>query len=101
MGTTGRWIKFFVLCLAAAFIALFTVQNLSRTSDLSLNLWLVAFKLKAPQPIPYMILASFGAGVVLAGFFSSLNRLGAHRPIQPSEAQAARKSSPSPEDDWT
>ena len=101
MGTTGRWIKLFVLCLAAAFIALFTIQNLSRTSDLSLNLWVVAFKLKTPQPIPFMLLASFGSGLLLAGFFGILNRMGLQRRLREAEGQAARNSAQPSEDDWT
>ena len=102
VGHAGRWIKLIVLGLAVAFIALFTIQNLGRTSDLSLNLWVVAYKLKEPQPIPYMLLAAFGSGLLIAGILGSLNRLGVQRKLRTLEQEAARSHVGAPaQDDWT
>ncbi len=101
MGNTGRWFKLIVLLLAAAFLALFTIQNLGRTSDLSINLWLVAYKLKAPQPIPYMLLFAFGSGLLLAGFLGTINRMGLQRRLREIERDAARANLSNQDDDWT
>ena len=49
MGTTGRWFFLLVIVATAALGTLFTVQNLDRVTDLSLNLWVVAFALKSPH----------------------------------------------------
>ena len=101
MGNTGRWLKLTVLFLAAAFVALFTIQNLGRTSDLSINLWLVAYKLKTPQPIPYMLLFAFGSGLLLAGFLGTLNRMGLQRRLRDLERESARSNISNQDDDWT
>lgn len=101
MGHSGRWIKLILLVFAAAFLALFTVQNLSRTSELSLDLGLVAYKLAEPQPIPYMLLTAFGAGLLLAGFLGIFQRMGMTKQIRNLERDAATAGLKAPEDDWT
>ncbi len=101
MGHTGRWIKIILICLAAAFVALFTLQNLGRVSDLSLNLWFVAYKLKTPQPIPFMLLIAFGAGLLFAGFFGSLQRMALQRKLNNFERENVRAGLREPDDDWT
>ena len=101
MGNTGRWFKLIVLFLAVAFVALFTIQNLGRTSDLSINFWIVAYKLKVPQPIPYMLLFAFGSGLLLAGFLGTLNRMGLQRRLRELERETARSNLSSQDDDWT
>jgi uncharacterized integral membrane protein len=101
VGHSGRWIKLILLCLAAAFVALFTVQNMGRESELSLNLWVVAYKLKAPVPIPYMLLTAFGSGLLLAGFLGIIQRMGLARKLRDLEQDTARSSLREPDDDWT
>ena len=101
MGNTGRWFLLIVLVATVAVGALFTIQNSARVTDLSLNLWMVAFELKEPLPIPYLLIGSFGGGLVLAGALGSLNRMGLQRRIRDLEQQAARSAVRGTDDDWT
>ena len=101
MRHTGRLFNLILICLAAALVVLFTIQNLGRVSDLSLNLWVVAYKLKTPQPIPYMIIASFGSGLLLAGFLGTFQRISLQRRVRELEREAAKSSLRQPDDDWT
>jgi hypothetical protein len=45
---------------------LFTIQNMSRTSGLSLDLWLAGLQLGEAQPVPYLLWTAFALGL-LAG----------------------------------
>ncbi len=101
MGHIGRWFLLIVLVCAVAVGALFTIQNSMRVTDLSLNLWVVAFELKQPQPIPYLVIGAFGLGLIVAGALSSLNRLGLQRKVRELEREVARASMRAPDDDWT
>ena len=101
MGSTGRWFLLIVLVVTVAVGALFTIQNSSRLTELSLNLWVLAFELKEPLPIPYLLIGSFGVGLVLAGALGSLNRMALQRRIRELEQQAARSAVRSTDDDWT
>jgi uncharacterized integral membrane protein len=101
VGHTSRWFLLIVLVLAVAVGGLFTVQNSMRVTELSLNLWVVAFQLEDPQPIPYLLLGAFGGGVILAGAIGSFNRLGLQRRVRELEQEAARSSLRKPDDDWT
>ncbi len=101
MGRSGRLFKLILLLLAAAFLALFTVQNIGRTSVLSLDLGVVAYQLAAPQPIPYIVLASFGTGLLLAGFLGIFQRMALAKHIRKLEREATTASLKAAEDDWT
>ena len=101
MGHAGRWFILIVLGLAAAVGALFTIQNSERVSELTLNLWLVAFQLDAPQPIPYLLWAAFGGGLLLAGALSSAQRIGLQRRVRDLEQEVARASLRASDDDWS
>lgn len=101
MGRSGRFFKLFLLLIAAAFLALFTIQNLGRTSTLSLDLGVVAYGLVEAQPIPYMVLTAFGAGLLLAGFLGIFQRMAMAKRIRELEREAATASLKTPDDDWT
>ena len=101
MGQVGRWLILFGLVATAALGALFAIQNSSRMTELSLNLWIVAFELAEPQPVPYLILGAFGVGLILAGALGSFNRLGLQRKIRKLEQEIARSSLRAADDDWT
>ena len=101
MGNTGRWFLLIVLVATVAVGALFTVQNSMRLTELSLNLWVVAFELKEPLPIPYLLIGAFGAGTVLAGALGSVNRMSLQRKIRQMEQQSARSTVRATDDDWT
>ena len=101
MGQVGRWFILVMLVLAAALGGLFTIQNSSRLTELSINLWVVAFELSEPQPIPFLILGAFGFGLILAGALGSFNRMGLQRKIRDLERQVARSDTQTNDDDWT
>ena len=101
MSNSGRWFSIVVLVLAAAFGGLFTVQNVERVSDLSLNLWVIAFQLQDPQPIPYLLWAAFGIGLLIAGTLGSLQRIALQRRVRALEQDVARASLRASDDDWT
>lgn len=101
MSHSGRLLKLILLVVAAAFLSLFTVQNLGRTAELSLDLGLVAYRLSQPQPIPYMLLASFGTGLLLAGFLGIFQRMGMAKRIRQLEREAATAGLKAADDDWT
>ena len=102
MGRTSRWLMLIVIVSAVAVGALFTIQNSVRLTNLSLNLWVVAFELKEAQPVPYLLLGAFGGGLVLAGALGSISRLGLQRRIRELEQDVARGNlRDSTDDDWT
>ncbi|MFT4625754.1 MAG: putative integral membrane protein [Myxococcota bacterium] len=57
-----------IVALVGGVGALFAIQNSSRTTDLSLDLWIVAYQLQEPISVPVLIGASALAGAVLVGF---------------------------------
>ncbi len=101
VSNSGRWFSIVVLVLAASFGGLFTIQNAERVSDLSLNLWVVAFQLQEPQPIPYLLWGAFGIGLLIAGALGSLQRLALQRRVRTLEQDVARASLRTSDDDWT
>jgi uncharacterized integral membrane protein len=92
------WISLILVLLVGA---MFTVQNLDRTSDLSLDLYLVAYHLSEPMPVPYLLWGAFGLGLLVAGAWEVVSRLGLHRHIRDLEQQQTRANLTNPDDDWT
>ena len=101
MGSTGRWFTLTVIVVAAALGTLFTLQNVERVTHLSLDVWVTAFQLKSPQPVPYLLWVAFGSGLLLAGTLGSIQRLGQQRRIRELEQDLARASLRSADDDWS
>ena len=82
-------------------MALFTIQNLGRTSVLSLDLGVVAYQFAEPQPIQYIVLSAFGIGLLLAGFLGIFQRMAMAKRIRELEREAATAGLKAPDDDWT
>lgn len=101
MGTSGRLAKLILLLVAAAFLALFTIQNIDRTSVLTLDLGVVAYALAEPQPIPFMVLAAFGTGLLVAGFLGIYQRLVLAKRIRELEREVATAGLQAADDDWS
>lgn len=95
MSSRNKWIAILVVAALVAFvIALFGVQNWSRTAELSLDLYFVAFKTQQPIPLPALI-----AGCTLGGFLVGfvwmwLRSLGLARKVRQLEQQAALSREP-------
>lgn len=59
-----RWLLLVVLVIAAVPAALFTIQNLGWTAQLSIDFHFWASRLKQPLPVPYLMWAAFGVGLL-------------------------------------
>lgn len=62
-----RWVVLVAGLIGAGGVALFAVQNSARTTQLSLDLGVVAWQLQQPVPVPALLGIAFGLGLV-AGF---------------------------------
>ena len=94
--TPARWTLLVVVLLLLSAAALFTVQNIERTTDLSFDMWVWAGHLKQPLPVPTLLLGAFGAGLVLGGGWGLLGRMAAQRRAADLEQDVARLSLRSP-----
>ena len=100
MSRAGRIFSLVVVVSTAAVGALFTVQNASRTTDLSLDLFVVAYHLQEPQPIPHLLWAAFGIGLLVGGTWGLMGRIGSG--TRESVGDGAEQSSyNAADDDWT
>lgn len=61
-----KWLQLSLAGLVLFAIAAFTVQNSSRTTQLSLDLYLGAWKLVDPAPIPMLMWGCFVLGALAA-----------------------------------
>ncbi|MBM4366060.1 MAG: LapA family protein [Deltaproteobacteria bacterium] len=80
-------------------IVCFTVQNSSRTTDLSLDLYLGAWKLVDPAPIPMLMWGSFALGALAAWLYNFRKGITLSRRVRQLEqemALAGRTASASP-----
>jgi uncharacterized integral membrane protein len=59
-----RWVKLVLLLLVALVATAFTLQNLTWTAPLQLNLGVVAWRLSQPAPVPALMWLSFGIGLL-------------------------------------
>jgi len=90
--TASRWFMLVVVLLVVGLLALFTVQNLGRTTDLNLDLWVWAAHLRQPVPVPYLLLGALGVGLVLGGVWGLAGRVTAASRIATLEQDLARSN---------
>lgn len=62
--TVVRVLLLILLVIVAVPAALFTIQNLGWTAQLSIDFHFWASRLKGPMPVPYLMWISFGVGIV-------------------------------------
>ena len=60
------WTTLILVALSAFFGALFYLQNSLRKVDLSLDLYVAAWRLQEPVSVPLVVFVSFGVGLRLA-----------------------------------
>jgi hypothetical protein len=100
--TPVRWVMLVLVLLVILFATLFTVQNSSRVTDLSLDLWFTAFHLSDSVPVPYLIWGAFGGGLLVGGSWSVFSRIGGGRTSSPSsDSRFPSTNSARVDDDWT
>jgi len=90
--TPARWTLLVIVLLLLGGLALFTVQNLERSTDLSLDLWVWAGHLQHPQPVPLLLLCAFGLGLVLGGGWGLVGRMRVSSQLAVLEQDLARAS---------
>ena len=90
--TPLRWTLLVVVLLVLGVLSLFVVQNLERTTDLSLDLWVWAAHLRQPVPVPWLLLGTFLGGFLLGGGWGLVGRMRAHSRVEQLEQDLARAS---------
>lgn len=66
--TAGKWVALILLAaIVVTPVVMFVVQNMERSSELSLNLGVAAYELAQPTPVPLLMLASLGLGLLIGG----------------------------------
>ena len=59
------WTTLILVALSAFFGALFYLQNSLRKVDLSLDLYVAAWRLQEPVSVPLVVFVSFGVGLLI------------------------------------
>lgn len=114
-----RWpviLRVSVLLLLGLAVVMFTIQNLSRTTLLSFDMYVYAWQIARPVPVPWIMWGSFGVGVLLTSVISwgrqrrlkkTVSRLeqeallrSAGRAAPPSAPAPTESPKPAPSDDW-
>ena len=102
-----RWFQLVSVLLVGLVGTLFTVQNSSRVSDLSLDLWFAAWHLQAPAPLPVLLWVAFAVGLLVGVIGMAFGRRSSRAepayggapawpPPPPTPSSGGRK-----DDDWT
>ena len=92
-----KWFKLALVGIAAFSIFAFTVQNSSRTTQLSLDIGVAAWKLMDPAPIPMLMWACFVLGAVMtwaAGMRRNLVLARRVRQLEQEMALAGKSATP-------
>ena len=98
-----RWVKLVLLLVVALIAAAFTVQNSTWTAPLQLDLWVVAWKLARPAPVPALMWVSFGTGLLGATlvFGARAWRLSSRvKQLEQELTLASSRASSSQKDPW-
>lgn len=95
-----RWFQLVFAVLVTLVIGMFWVQNSSRTSDLSLDLYVYGFQTATPQPLPLLLLSAVGVGLIVGGGWGLIQHLSDKSRIRELEEQASRASLARPTSDW-
>ena len=91
-----------VVLLLGTVGTLFTIQNSSRVTDLSLDLWVFATHLQEPIAVPYLLWGAFGGGLLLGLAWSVVARMRMSGKLNDLEVRAARADlGRTDDDDWT
>jgi len=104
-----RWFQLVSVLLVGLVGTLFTVQNSSRTSDLSLDLWFAAWHLQAPAPLPVLLWVAFAVGLLVGVIGMVVGRrssaaapaYGGSPAWAPPPPASAPPSGGRKDDDWT
>lgn len=70
----GRWLRLLGLGVGVFVVLAFVLQNSGRRVDLSLDLYVAAFRLSHPIPVTWLMGGCFVLGAFLAAFLGALRR---------------------------
>ena len=96
----SAWLKLLLLTVVVLVIAAFTAQNMSRTTQLSLDLYVAAWKLAQPVAVPVLVWASFGSGLLVAGVWGWVRGIALARKVRRLEHELALGGTRGRNDDW-
>ncbi len=104
--TTARKVRLVVTLVVVLLVAgvgtLFTIQNSSRVTDLSLDVWVFATHLQQPIAVPYLLWAAFGIGLSIGLLWALVSRIRLSSKLNDLEVRAARADlGRTDDDDWT
>ncbi len=94
-----RWqtiLRLTIVATVALGAVLFTVQNSSRTTGLSFDLYVYAWQLDRPVAVPLLLWSTFGAGLLLAGVYGWSRSRGLARRVAQLQQEALLKSAGRP-----
>lgn len=94
-----RWVIGVTLALVATIIIAFHVQNSSRVTALSLDLWFAAWKTSGVIPVPVLIWACLGVGLGAGYGVSAVRASQLERKVRRLEQELALSSRPV-KDSW-
>jgi len=95
-------ITLFLVLAVGGVATLFTIQNSSRMTDLSLDLFVFATHLQQPVSVPMLLWVAFGVGLSLGVVSSVVSRVRMSSRMSDLEMRAARAELGSTnDDDWT
>lgn len=93
------WVRLLTALVVFALIALplvaFVAQNLSRRSELSLNVGFVQWELVEPVPVPGLMLMSLIVGVLVGLLLGGLREMRVRRQLRDAQSAAAFSGSES------
>jgi uncharacterized integral membrane protein len=96
-----RWVKIIAVGLGLLMVAAFVAQNSSRTTELSFDIGLAAWKLAAPMPIPALMGLCVGGGGLVAWAIGLSSRVALQRRVRQLEQEnALRGGKPSGDGGW-
>ena len=86
----GKVLSIFLKLSVLGVATLFTIQNMSRTSGLSLDLWVVGLQLGKPQPVPYLLGSALACGLILGVGWGIQSKRKANQKIRQLESDLVR-----------
>ena len=93
-----RWAKIIVGLLIAFAVAAFAVQNSARTTELSFDVAVAAWKLSRPISVPALMALCAGGGALVAWALGLASRVRLQRRVRMLEQESALRGAPPPAD---
>jgi len=97
MGSRLTWVVLVLVLVLCGLGAMFIVQNMSRTTQLSFDLYFVAWQLQRPIPVPALIGVCFGSGLLAGVVGMGIRNMRKGRKASSLPAGAMGRE---PGDDW-